>query len=128
MIGVITGIANAVIGEADLPDFHRRPQVLFRAKGKTAFDELNRALQRDGRSDQKVEVLRHQDIFMQFIGATTIRVEYFQKKVSPSGVPKESAALPSLGGDKVCFTGASNFSDRSQFEFPQGLKPRIKSS
>lgn len=70
-----------------------------------------------------MQVFGHEDILMQQVSATAIRLQAFQEQLSPLLIRKKRPALPRLRGDEVCVTCGCLLSRWSQIEVPQGLKP-----
>jgi hypothetical protein len=66
MLGVVAGIAHAMIHVPSLPNFGIDAQFSFCAEGKSAFDQLNGALERRVSQSGKKEmnVIRHYDKFV----------------------------------------------------------------
>ena len=98
---VVLNVSNPVIGKSALPDLRIRTELFLRAMGEAALDELDRSLQGGLWSDQQMEVLGHQDEFVQEIGFALIRQEGFEEKARPGLSAEERAPLPCFGRDEV---------------------------
>jgi hypothetical protein len=68
-------VSNPVVGKSALPDLHRTTEVLFGSKGESSLDELNRSLQGHRWCNQDVKVLRHEHIFVEQVGAASVRLQ-----------------------------------------------------
>ena len=65
--GVLFPISYPAVIEALLPYLGSESQIFLCPRGKPAFDELQGPLQSQGWSEQKMEVVGHQDKFVQQI-------------------------------------------------------------
>ena len=88
MNAIILGVADAMIREPGLPNLHRRTQLFLCLVRKATFDELHCAFKSYGWGNQYVEVFWQQDIFVKQICAASIRMQSFEKQISPLWVSK----------------------------------------
>ena len=67
MVFIVLRIANAMVGKTFLPDQRLEPQLLLRAEGESALDELTGFFQSNvfRRREDQVEVVRHDHEFVQ---------------------------------------------------------------
>lgn len=94
---VVSGVADAMVGEASLPDGELRGD----AVGEAAFDELHGSLERDvGWSEEQMKVVRHDDVCVQEIAGAVV-VDGFEEKGGVAFDLKESAAIVGCCGDEV---------------------------
>jgi hypothetical protein len=49
-----------------------------------------------------MEVLRHEHIFMQQIGTSSIRMQDFQEEFCPTRIVEKRPTLPGSRGNKIC--------------------------
>jgi hypothetical protein len=122
VLAVVIRATDAVIGKAGLPNFQRRPELFLRSEGETALNELNGTLQCHRRRDKNMEVLGHENKFVQKISSPTIGMQRLEKEVSPTLISKQSPPLPGLRGDKVSLAGADLLSSWSQIRTPSAAK------
>jgi len=91
MLGIIASIPDPMILESLLPDLHIRAELLPGAKGEAPFDELNRLLQACNRRDEDMDVVGHDDKFMQKISVTSVAIESLDEEFFPSiGIEKRT--------------------------------------
>ena len=74
MVREVLSIANSVIGEPALPDFSLAAKDFAQRMGVSAFEELDRMLECyvRGRSQQKMNVLGHDDERVQLISTFAV--------------------------------------------------------
>jgi hypothetical protein len=122
MLGVIASIPDAMILEPLLPHFHVRAEFLLRPKGKPAFDELNRLLQARHRRQKDMDMVRHNDEFMQKISHSPVVIESVDKKPCPSVIVEKRATFPRGRGSHVRLSIVGGvFSLRLHWCFRQSL-------
>jgi len=98
---IILRIPDSVIGKTRLPDVYLF--LLAKPVGKPSLDELNGTLQRNRRRrrQQSVNVVRHDDEFMQQIFSLLAIVKHRVNQQSrPRIVTKNGSSLPCDGSDK----------------------------
>ena len=79
----VVGISNSMIRKPSLPDFQVRSKLFLCPVGESPFDELNRSFQGNGGSDQNMEVIGHEDEFVEKIGLASIGKEGLEEQASP---------------------------------------------
>ena len=90
-----------MIRESLLPNLHVRSQFFLRLIREPAFDELNGFLKaREGRQDY-MNVVGHDDEFVQEIRRATVMVESIDEQTSPRLSAKERTPTPRGGGNHV---------------------------
>jgi hypothetical protein len=119
----VLGISNPMIGEPSLPDFEIRPEFLFCPVRKPSLDELDCSFKRGYRSDEQVEMVGHQNKFVEEIGFASIGKQSFEEETGPGFGLKDGPALPCLRGDKVGLRVVGGVLACGFQNFPQGLKP-----
>jgi len=72
---VVILVANPMIGKPSLPDFQVRAKLLFRPIRKSAFDELHCFLEAGKRRDEYVQMIGHDNEFMEQISRFPIVTE-----------------------------------------------------
>jgi hypothetical protein len=92
-------VANAVVGEASLPDGLGRGE----AVGEASFDQAYGALEGDGlRGDEEVNVIGHDDEGVEFIVAFgAVVLEGFEEELGVAVDLEEAAAVMGGAGDEV---------------------------
>jgi hypothetical protein len=94
---VVGCVADAVVGEASLPDGEFGGE----SAREAAFDELHRALEGDvGWSDNEVDMIGHDDVGMQKIAGAVV-VDGFKEERGVAFNLKETAAVVGGCGDEV---------------------------
>src|SRR6266849_1170336 len=88
---VVSYIANAMIRKTLLPNFHIRSQLLLRPIREPALDELDSLLQTRFRRDQNMDVIRHDDKFMQKICRTSVMIERVNHEQRPTILGEKSS-------------------------------------
>ena len=133
MMQVIVPILDAMFGEARLPDFEVRLQLLFDSERESALDALHSLLQRNlGRGrEQHVEVIRHQHEFVEREAAlATVFLTHLNEQFGPGLAAKDWA--PAVGdcgyekGPLLLWRSLIHAGAKAPF-FPRpdaGLKPR----
>ncbi len=97
-------IANPVVRESPLPDLSLATEDRPEGVGVSAFDQLDRVLQRDidGGSQQEMNVLGHEDERMQSIAAfAAISVESLQEEANIVLDNEKFSTLPRRESDEV---------------------------
>jgi len=125
MFLVVRGIANSMIGKTSLPDFEIGSEFLLCSVRETTLDELESTLQGDLRRDQEMEVIGHEDEFVEEIGLASISEKSFEEETSPWLHLEERAALPRLRGDKVRLRVVGGVLARGFQNLPSGAKARF---
>src|ERR1700693_4605434 len=72
VLRVIAGIPETMILESLLPDLHVRVEFLLRPEGEAPFDELDCPLQACQRRDEDMDMVGHDDEFMEKIGGASV--------------------------------------------------------
>lgn len=95
--GVVGSVADAMVGEASLPDGEFGGE----AVGEAAFDELHGSLERDvGWSEEEVKVVGHDDVRVQKVAGAVV-VDGFEQEGGVAFDLEESAAVVSGCRDEV---------------------------
>src|ERR1019366_2883836 len=118
------GVADAVVGEAALPNWELRGE----AMGEAALNEAHRSFECDGLwSEDKVDVVGHDDESMQLVVAlAAIVLEGFNEEFGVDGKLEETATVVGCGGDEECAVAGCAGRDRHTAivrRVSQGLKP-----
>jgi hypothetical protein len=105
---VVGRVADAVVGEASLPDRKFGGE----AVGEAAFDELHRSFEGDvGWSDDEVEMVGHDDVGVQKIAGAVV-VDGFEEERGVALDLEESAAVVGGCGDEVSARSGGAARDR----------------
>jgi hypothetical protein len=79
MLLEILPTSDSMIGKTPLPYLCGRAKFFFDPKGESPLEELYGSLKRDQRRDQQMEVIRHQDEFVQKISLAAMRQERLEE-------------------------------------------------
>ena len=126
MADEILVIANPVVRESPLPDLSLATEDRPEGVGVSAFDQLDRVLQRDidGGSQQEMNVLGHEDEGMQSIAAfAAISVESLKEEANIVLDNEKFSTLPRRESDEVG-SGRGDESSRLQ-EQTSAAKRRV---
>jgi len=124
---VLTGIADAAIKEAALPDIPREIQLTFDSKREVSLDELQRPLQSAvlAKRNQQMKMVRHDHPGVKRVSFLfPIVIENVNQQPCHALALKQALLLLAVGRYEVSAMASSTSMRNGHFE-PQGLKPRI---
>ena len=106
----VFGVADAVVGEASLPDGGLGSE----AVGEASFDELHGALECDGSwGDEEVDMIWHDDEGVEeILTGSAVVLQGFEQEVGVLGYLEEAAAVVGSAGDKECAGACCSGGDR----------------
>src|SRR5579862_2543186 len=94
MNSIVARVSDAVIRKSLLPDFQIRTDFLLCSIRESAFDELNRFFQARNRGKKNVNMVGHDDEFVEQISRTPIVKESMDQKSRPHLSREQSASAP----------------------------------
>src|SRR5882672_5814658 len=101
VLGVVSSVPNPVILKSFLPDLHIRAQFFLCPEGEASLKELDCLFKAAEWRYQDMDVIVHDDKFVEKVGRASIMVEGVDEQLCPSfGVEKRTSA-PGLGRDHV---------------------------
>ena len=128
VLRIVVSVPNSMILESLLPDLHMRTKFLLGLEGEAAFDELNCFLQACQWRDEEIDVVGHDDEFMQKVSGASVVVEGVDKKSCPSIGVEMRTTSPSLRRDHISLACVGRMLPLwSQLFDLVGLKPLLHS-
>ncbi len=99
---ILIPVADAAVVITGCPNLARETEFFLGAKGKAAFDELHTLFQGLGRGEKKMEMIRHEHEFVQFIFSLIAIVKKdIEEETSHSVGLEHRLSLGACGSEKV---------------------------